>query len=166
MQRIYTHRSFGNIGSVELVAPEGKWTLDGKELPGASVDHLVNFALQTLQDSYAGAKTADEAKADFIKKYDKLIAGTLGLRGGDGADAFTIEARSLTRAVVKASMGVKSPEWAKFTGLDDKAQLAKLDEWFAENEAEWTPKVNERLAAKAKAAADKQGLAKKVTFKL
>lgn len=166
IQRNYVHRTYGDIGKVDLVAPDGDWTLDGKPLPATSVEHLVFFALQTLQDSYAGAKNSDEATAEFGKKYDKLIAGTLGVRGsGDGASAATTEARSITRTIVKASMGSKSPEWAKFTGLDDKAQIAKLDEWAA-SIPDLEAKVAERLAAKAKEAAEKAKLAKKVTFKI
>jgi hypothetical protein len=163
--RTYTHKTYGAIGAVELVTPKGKWTLNGHELPESSISHLAFFALQTLQDAYAGAKSTDEATAAFNGKLDKLLNGTIGTRGsGDGADERTRVARSIVRGVVKAKMGSKSPDWAKFTGLSDDDQNAKLDEWFAANEAAFGPLVDERLAELAAARAKRSEIAKDVTF--
>jgi hypothetical protein len=148
--RTFTHRTFGAIGAVELVAPKGKFTLDGHELPESSVEHLLTFALQTLQDSYAGAKNTDEAKGAFNGKYDKLLNGTIGTRGGgDGVDERTRVARSVMMSAAKAKFGAKSPEWAEFTGLEDAERNAKLDAWFAANEAALSPEVDDELARRA-----------------
>jgi hypothetical protein len=156
--RNYAHRTFGAIGSVELTAPSGKYMLDGKELPEQSVNHLLTFALQTLQDAYAGADDAAEAIGAFGKKLDKLIAGTLGTRsGGDGVDEFTTVARQMIRTAMKSKLGAKSPEWAAFTGLADADQNVKLDANYAKNEAHFKPfveaKVAERSADRARKAA-------------
>ena len=148
--RNYTHRTFGAIGAVEFGVPKGKFTLNGTELPDASVAHLMTFALQTLQDAYAGAKSTDEALGAFNGKLDKLLNGTIGTRSsGDGADERTRVARSVTMSAAKAKFGAKSPDWATFTGLDDDAKNAKLDGWYAANAAAFDPAIDEEMARRA-----------------
>jgi hypothetical protein len=165
--RTFTHRTFGNIGEVAFAVPKGKFTLNGHELPETSVAHLMVFALQTLQDAYAGAKSTDEALGAFNGKLDKLLNGTIGTRGsGDGADERTRVARQIVRGLVKAKFGSKSAEWATFTGLDDAAQNAKLDELFAANEAALAGAVDEKIAELAAARAKRGELAKDVTITL
>lgn len=171
--RSFDHRGsnnrpgFGHIGKVTLVVPKGKFTLDGHELPESSVAHLMTFALQTLQDAYAGAKSTDEAQGAFNGKYDKLINGTIGTRGGgDGADERTRVARAIVRGAVKAKFGAKSPDWAKFTGLSDDEQNAKLDAWFSANEATFGPAVDEKMAELAAARVKRGEMAAAVTFEM
>lgn len=165
--RTFTHRTFGKIGEATLVAPKGKFTLNGHELADASVAHLLTFALQTLQDAYAGAKSTDEATGAFNGKYDKLINGTIGTRAaGDGADERTRVARQIVRGLVKAKYGSKSTEWAAFTGLSDDEQNAKLDAMYAKNEAALSPSVDEKVAELAAARAKRGELAKAVTFEM
>lgn len=146
--RNYSHKVHGLIGSVAFTAPDGPYLLDGQPLDEASVTHLLTFALQTLQDAYAGSETADEAKASWAKKRGKLLDGTIGTRtGGDGADEFTTIARQLVRVGYKAALGAKSTEWATFTGLPDADQNAKLDELFGKNETAFRPQVEAKIAA-------------------
>jgi hypothetical protein len=165
--RTFTHKTFGKIGEVTFAVPKGKYVLNGNELPESSVAHLMTFALQTLQDAYAGAKSTDEAQGAFNGKYDKLINGTIGTRGGgDGADERTRVARQIVRGLVKAKYGSKSTDWATFTGLSDDEQNAKLDAIFAKNEAELTPSVDEKLAELAAARAKRSELAKTVEISL
>ena len=84
--RSFDHKQHGRIGIVNLTADVKAVTIDGKELPPASVEYLLTFALQNLQDAYAGADSADDAKARFEKKLARLIEGTIGVRtGGSGA---------------------------------------------------------------------------------
>lgn len=126
-----------------------------------SADIVAKLAMHGLQqkiaDAAAGAKTADEADAAMNKAIDALMAGAWSSRGtGEGVDEETRVARSVVRSAVKAKFGSKSPDWAKFTGLSDSEQNAKLDEWFASNEAAFRPAVEQELerrkaAAKAKA---------------
>jgi hypothetical protein len=165
--RSYNHKTFGAIGSVVFDVPKGSFKLNGQTLPDASVAHLMTFALQTLQDAYAGAKSTDEALGAFNQKLDKLLNGTIGTRGsGDGADERTRVARAIVRGAVKAKFGGKSPEWARFTGLTDDEQAAKLDAWFTANEATFAPAVDEKLAELAAARAKRSELAKDVTFEM
>lgn len=165
--RTFNHKTFGKVGEVTFTAPRGKYVLNGHELPEASVDHLLYFALQTLQDAYAGSKSTDEALGAFNGKLDKLLNGTIGTRSaGDGADERTRVARSIVRSAVKAKFGGKSPEWAKFTGLSDDEQNAKLDAWYAANESAFKSAVDEKLAELAAARAKRGELAKAVSFEM
>lgn len=165
--RNFTHRTYGAIGSVAFTTPKGKYTINGNELPDSSVAHLMTFALQTLQDAYAGAKSTDEALGAFNGKLDKLLNGTIGTRGtGDGADEQTRVARQLVRGLVKAKYGSKSPEWTAFTGLDDAAQNAKLDAMFAANEAALSDAVDEKIAELAAARVKRGEMVKTVEIAL
>ena len=161
--RNYTHRTFGKIGAVTFDVPKGKYRLNGNDLPQSSVDHLLTFALQTLQDAYAGAKSTDEALGAFNTKLDRLLNGTIGTRStGDGADERTRVARSVVHAAAKAKFGSKSPEWATFTGLDDDARNAKLDGWYEANRAAFDPAIDEEMARRAAKREAKAGLAASV----
>lgn len=163
--RTFTHRTYGKIGDVTFTVPKGKFTLNGHELSDASVAHLMTFALQTLQDAYAGAKNTDEAQGAFNAKYDKLINGTIGTRtGGDGADERTRVARSVVMQAAKAKFGAKSPEWATFTGLSDADQAAKLDAWYESNRETFDPAVDEEMARRAAKREAKTALAGSVKF--
>lgn len=148
-----------DIGTVEFVAPGGDYILDGNVLPPQSVEHLLTFALQTLQDAYAGATDASEAVGAFGAKYDRLVAGTLGTRsGGGGVDEFTTVMRQVVRGAVKAKLGAKSPEWATFTGLDDADQNERLAAIFAKNEKAMRPVVEAKVAERAAERARKASL--------
>lgn len=163
--RTFTHRTYGKVGEVTFTVPKGKYVLNGIELPDASVAHLMTFALQTLQDAYAGAKSTDEALGAFNGKLDKLLNGTIGTRGsGDGADERTRVARSVVMQAAKAKFGAKSPEWATFTGLDPSDQHAKLDGWYAAHREAFDPAVDEEMERRAAKRAAKVGLAEGVAF--
>ena len=166
INRDYTHRTFGAIGSVTFETPEGKYVLNGTELPESSVAHLMTFALQTLQDAYAGDKSAEDAIASFETKQARLIEGTIGTRSSGGVDEQTRVARSVVRAAAKAKFGAKSEDWAKFEALTDDAQNEKLDAWFTANEAAFTPAVDEEMARRAAKRDAKAGLAKSVDISL
>ena len=78
--RTFTHRAYGPIATATLAHGNVGWTLDGKPLPQASVEYLLGFALQSLQDAYAGAKSPETAKAAYAAKHNRLIEGTVGAR--------------------------------------------------------------------------------------
>lgn len=163
--RSFTHRTFGAIGAVTFETPKGRYAINGQVLPESSVAHLMTFALQTLQDAYAGAKSTDEALGAYNGKLDKLLNGTIGTRAaGDGADERTRVARSVMYAAAKAKFGAKSPDWATFTGLDDDARNAKLDAWLVTNEAELSGAINDEMAAREAKRNRKASLASTVTI--
>lgn len=141
----------GNIGEVTLVlSDDGTMTLDGTKLGDAAVRHLLNFALQTLQDAYSGAKSLDEAKGNFAKKRTAVLKGTIGVRGsGDGESEATKVARKLVLAEFKLGLGTdwkESEKWKAFDALSAEEQNSKLDAAFEKNEAHFAPKVEAEIA--------------------
>lgn len=132
------------LGAVEFEAPEGAFKLNGQTLPVASVQHLLNFALQTLQDAYAGAKSPEEAKGSFEKKRDKLIDGSIGVRVGGGGESEDVRVR---RQIVKAVLLKKltGKQLEAFKALEGGELNAKLDAAYEKNEAVFKPHVERRL---------------------
>lgn len=136
IKRDFAHRTFGTIGSVTL-SGEAQLSLDGKALPASSVEYLLTFALQSLQDAYAGAKDHTEAQANWEKKRDKLIEGTIGVRTGGGGVSETQKiARSILRAQLKST-----PAWEAFKELSDTDQNDKLDALYEKNAEALRPVV-------------------------
>ena len=124
VNREFNHRTFGPIGSVRLSA-DATITLEGKELPGRSVEYLLTFALQSLQGAYAGAKSADEAKGAFLKKLDAVLEGTIGVRtGAAGVPAHWKYVREAIRGALKA----RRNEYDALEGAAARAEF--LDELF------------------------------------
>lgn len=165
INRTYNHKTFGEIGAVTFTVPKGSFKLNGHELPESSVSHLMTFALQTLQDAYAGAKSTDEAKGAFNGKYDKLLNGSIGTRGsGDGADERTRVARSLVHTSAMAKLGKDSDDWKKFLALTESEQNAKLDLWYEIHAAEFDPEIDAEIARRAAKRAAKEKLKAAVTF--
>jgi len=131
---------------------------------------------QKLRDSASAAtKVADETKTEVQTVAQgmmndclaSLIKGEWSHRGtGEGVDPRTSVARSIVRKAIKEKFGSKSPEWAKFTGMEPRDQNAKLDEVYAANAATFDPAIDEELARRAKNAKDKQKLANKLEISL
>lgn len=120
------------IASVSLEAPDGEYKLDGNVLPESSVQHLLTFALQSLQDAYAGAKDNAEAEAAFAKKYQRLIDGSVGVRAG-GTDTFTKTCRQIARQIVRAKFAESGRKYSEFTALSASEQNDRLDQVIAAN---------------------------------
>lgn len=140
--REFSHRRFGAIGRVVLEADVKVVKLNGQPLPEGSVEYLLNFALQSLQDAYAGAGTEAEAKGAFGTKLDRLIAGTIGVRlgGGTSVSEEIRVARQITRAKLKA--GLEKAVYERDYKDNDDA----VDAVFAKNEVKLRPFVDEKLA--------------------
>lgn len=107
-----TNAGFGRIGSVTLVAPATGWKLNGKTLPFASVEYLANFALQNLQDKYAGAQSRDEAVSLWTQRVTALIEGTVGVRENAGvpSDDASVRARKLAKDTIKRALVAQTGE--------------------------------------------------------
>lgn len=150
----------------------GAWTAsvtcDVTKLSPEIVARLAMHGLhQKIADAAAGATTLDEANAAMQKAIDAITAGTWTSRtAGEGVDERTRVARSVVHAAVKAKFGAKSPQWATFTGLEPAEQVAKLDAWFAENEATFTPAVDAEIARRAAKRDAKAGLAGAIAIEL
>lgn len=145
--REYNHKTFGNVGKVVLESDTTVVKLNGKPIPADSVEYLLNFALQSLQDAYAGSANADEAKASFAKKFDAIVGGTLGARSGAAAvDELTKVQRQIVRAILKAQLGAKSDAWQELMDKSESDQNTFLDEKFAKNSEKLAGPVAERMA--------------------
>lgn len=158
VSRAFDHKQHGRIGIVEMTAEVGSVTINGTVLPAASVEYLLTFSLQNLQDAYAGADSAADAQARWAKKLDRLLKGEIGVReAGDGASQLTMA----IRAVIGESLRALG-KWKEVIGsLDEDKRGAKLDEIFAKQpeakQADITAKAKDKLAeAAARKAAAKE----------
>lgn len=156
--RAFDHKSHGRIGIVEMECDIKSVTIGGVALPDASVEYLMTFALQNLQDAYAGANSAADAQARWAKKLDRLMKGEIGVReAGDGASAET----KAIRAIIGDSLRAAG-KWKEVIGaLDEDKRDDALDAIFAKQpEAKQTAlraAAQERMAeAAARKAAAKE----------
>jgi hypothetical protein len=128
--RAFDHKVYGRMGVAEFLIESKSdigFMLNGQELPPQSVDHLLTFALQTLQDAYAGAEDATDAQTRFNAKLERILAGTLGTRsGGSGIDEFTRLMRTVLRPLVKDATGA-----AAWKELDEDARTDAIDAAYA-----------------------------------
>lgn len=136
-----------------------------------SADIMTKLALhglhQKIADSAAGAKTEAEAIAAMNKTVDSLMKGEWATRtASEGVDEQTRVTRSIMRRSAKAKFGSKSPQWATFTGLDEAAQNAKLDEWFAANAEALQPAVDAEIKRRAAEAKERAKLGSAVAIDL
>lgn len=146
----------GRIGQASLEIDATSVKLNGKPLPRTSIDHLFNFALQTLQDAYAGAETITDAVDAFEAKLGKLLDGTLGARG-EGIDSFTKVARQVVRAILKKNSSEE--KFKAFTDLDVADQNKTLDAMYEKNAERLRPVVDSEIEKRRKAAEDAKALA-------
>lgn len=167
--RVYTKRATtksdwdGRVGDATLVVPDGEFTLNDTPLPARAIEHLMNFALQTLQDAYAGAKSLDEARGNFGKKLAKILDGTIGVRTSGGSESAIDR---FIRQVVRSKLGAENKKKYDAIPSDEQDKRAEfLDALFEglseESQAKVTDAANillERhladVAAKKAAAAD------------
>lgn len=148
INRAFDHKTHGRIGLVKMEADCKSITINGTELPASSVEYLLTFALQNLQDAYAGADSAADAQARFGKKLDRLIAGTIGVReAGDGASAEVKMIRTVLGETLRKTEKGKAA-WKAHE--DDRAEW--LDAVFAKQSDE----VQAEIKAKADARLEEQ----------
>ena len=116
---------------------------------------------QKVRDSASAASTVAKETATEVQAVAQgmmdsalasLYAGEWSHRGeGSTTDPRTAIARSIVRRALKEKFGSKSPEWARFTGLSDADQLAKLDETFTANAELFEPLVDAEVKRRADA---------------
>lgn len=118
----------GRIGVVALECNISDVTLNGKPVAERGVHHLLNFALQSLQDAYAGATDMADAIERHRAKLARIVAGTIGVReSGAGEPAIAryirAECRRVLSAIAKADYKKLAPE-ARDDFLDAKFAAA------------------------------------------
>lgn len=73
--------SFAAGMTAEVLIDGASVVVNGEQLPETSVDYALLYGLkQTLADSYASEKDDEARKGAFLKKLDKLHAGTIFIR--------------------------------------------------------------------------------------
>lgn len=167
--RTYDHKTFGRIGVAELLVESESdivVMLNGQELPAQSIDHLLTFALQSLQDAYAGAESEVDALERFNAKLTRILEGTLGTRsGGGGVDEFTRLMRMVLRPLVKEAAGA-----AAWKDMDEEARVAAIDAAYAAQGDEGRGMIAEAVERKkaeiAAEAAAKAGLKNAIKISL
>ena len=152
IKRAFEHKTFGAIGTVNLVADVAVVKVNNVDLPRESIEYLLTFALQSLQDAYAGAKSLSEATSNFEKKLGKLVNGEIGARGtGSSQSAEERMGNIVIREILKKDKAAMEAYKAK----SEDEQLAYVNELREKNWAKIEGIVTERLeeerARKAKA---------------
>ena len=141
----------------------------GAELLGYGIGQKVRDSASAASTRAAenGTEVSVEALAMMNNALAALYEGQWSHRGdGTGVDPRTSVARSIVRKAIKERVGSKSPDWAKFTGLSDKDQLAKLDEIYEANKAIFDPAVDAEMKRRADAAKAKSKVASAMEFNL
>jgi hypothetical protein len=157
----------GRIGAVEMVADVASIKVNGNDLGTASIDYLLNFSLQSLQDAYAGAESLVEAEAAWQKKLDALIEGTIGVRSGGGGMSDEERAELYVAEAVYAAVHKKGTEKGDaFRALDgdDKYEfivgiLPKVREQVKDFEDRVAARVETVVENRKRRAAEKAELA-------
>lgn len=149
--RNFIHRTYGEINSVEVEANVTSFKVNGLDLPRVSVAYLLNFAFQSLQDAYAGAKNLAEAQALWEKRFERLLDGEIGVRSGNGLSERDRMRYSVAREILRSAMAAEGKPYKGFTGLDAARQTEILDKVIASASDAIDKEVDKRLAAKAKA---------------
>lgn len=167
INREFNHKTYGAIGKVELVADVKTLTVDGEALPGDSVEYLLRFALQSLQDAYAGAKTEAEAKEFFGKKLKNLLAGEIGSRGpGNAVSEETRVGRVVMRELYLAKIKGDDVARKAWKEMDEPAKIARLDAMIAKNAEAITPLVTKRMKEMAAEKARIAAMSGSIAFEL
>lgn len=154
IKREYDHKTLGHIGAVTLTVPDGEWTLDGKVLPAASVEYLANFALQCLQDAYAGADTLAEAKGKYDKKLDSILNGMVRVNAGQSDVEKTID--MIAKREFRAALS--KDDRKKFDEMDAADTKVRLDAFIkahADNGRDWTADATADIERRRAEAAEK-----------
>lgn len=126
INREFARRGENAFATVTLSAEIGEVSLNGKVLPVRSVEYLLNFSLQSLQDAYAGAKNADESRGMLLKKLESIQNGSIGMRGvSETANEETI----VQRIVVANALRAKKSAGEKF----ELPETSVLDAIWAKN---------------------------------
>lgn len=131
--RTFSRRKEGedDIGTIRLTG-KAELSIDGKELPSTSVEYLMTFALQSLQDAYAGKESHADAKEAFEAKLARVIDGTIGTRGGGTTVS---DETKIGREIVRDKLRAKGGEaWKAYKeAADAEARAAILDAIIAKN---------------------------------
>lgn len=150
-------------------------TVAADKLTDEMVGNLLAYGIgQKVRDAASQASTQAKETGGDVKEIAQALMeqsvaniydGKWSVRGeGTGVDTRTAVARSIVRRALKAKLGAKSKEFAKFSKLDPATQNEKLDANYQANAAIFDPAIDEEIARRAAAQEAKKGLAAEATF--
>lgn len=89
------------LGSIEFEFELSGLTVNGQSVSDANAEWLVKYGCRKgFADSYAG-KSGDEAQAEFDKRLDKMLNGTMTVRTSDAKESLVMQyaRHDATRAI-------------------------------------------------------------------
>jgi len=148
--------ALGFIGSCVFKIDNGVWTINGREVKPAGREYLMDFSLQCLQDSYAGAVkngwSREKAQEVWNAKLESIYDGSAGQRGGGGGVSLETKAQRIVafKAYVN-TFGAGSDKVKDLEGSGKgaaKRKNAALDQLWAKNGAKpkWKDAFETELA--------------------
>lgn len=137
-------------------------TVETAKIAGVAAELFAYGVGQKIRDAASGATKAAEAEGSKGVQAEAqvmmetalaaLVAGEWSMRGeGSGVDPRVAIQRTIVRRAIKEKVGSKSEAWAKFTGLSDRDQAAKLDETYEANAELFAPLVDAEIKRRADA---------------
>lgn len=146
-----------NVGEIAFEFELGAVKVNGQEVSAANAEWLVKYGCRKgFADSYAG-KSGDEAIAEFSKRLDKMLNGTMTVRTGDARESLVYE---YARAELTVAIGVKTGKPGmsessarKQVGGTDKFN-AIVKKFVDANRAAYESRADIELAARKNAVAD------------
>jgi hypothetical protein len=114
------------------------------EIPADSIEYLINFGLQFLQDAYAGKPDLTYAIAAHRQRRDRFISGNMRSRAvAPKVSSWQAEARRFMLNFIRNNDAAK----VKYAALPDaKARTAYLDERIVANIDTIKPKIDKIIA--------------------
>lgn len=101
--------NFKNVATATVEIDENAVAVNGKTLSATAVAYLIHYGLkQSLADSYASAKTAEEKLGMFNARLDKIISGEMTIGAGGGGKLDPIE--KLAREMASVAIRKKYPD--------------------------------------------------------
>lgn len=163
--REFVKREHGSIGRVVLESDVTTIKLNGKPVPEASIHYLLNFALQSLQDAYAGAKDLAEAQGLWAKKLDAIVDGTIGVRGAGASVSDEVRiGRRIVQGLYKKM--VSKEAYKAWLTNDDETKNAFLDGLIEKNAAKLAPAIADEMKALEAERKRKAAMAGAISFEL
>lgn len=138
------------------IAKEAVINVDWAKLPANAQEKIIAYGVQRVFNDMVGGKerfpTVKEKVAHVEHMLARFYAGDIGRAASAGVSNETAIGRAIVRQSLKAKYGAKSPEWAKFTGLSDDDQNAKLDTLLEKNRAKLQPAIDAEVKRRAELA--------------
>jgi hypothetical protein len=140
----FAHKSFGNLGNVDVAVSVESATLNGVAIGERAVTYLIAYGVrQAFTDCYSQAKDAAKAIEMLTKKIEAVQSGKISIR--ERMDAFGKAMAELTLKAFEDSAKMTFAAFAK--SIDDEEKANAVFDKFAESvRAELEPIARERLA--------------------